>query len=158
MNQEKTLLMNNLLLFIGCNLIIAILFIWGITYVDKYLRVIFLLKITPWENVKGFDPPKRLAYKGVYIWQKKGLFFWHTVYVGQSVNIWARYKQHISNKGSHEIYLDYKKNPSKLRFKAIALSSTHYSNLDALVKRLIMKYKTDVNGYNKTSGNGSSRY
>lgn len=150
--------MNNLLVFIGCNLIFAIIFIWTLSYLDKYLRVAFLLRITPWEKVKGFKPPKRLAYKGVYIWQKKGIIFWHTVYVGQSINIWARYKQHISDKGSHEIYLDYKKNPNKLRFKAIRLSATHYSNLDALEKRLIMKYKTDIRGYNKTAGNGHERF
>lgn len=147
--------MINVIVFIGANLIAAILILWLLTYIDKFTRVNWILATMPWEPVNEFNPSKRYAFKGVYIWQKKRFIGWKTVYVGQSVNVMSRYKQHISDKGCHDIYLDYKANPAQLRFKAFSMKDAHYSDLNALEKRLILKYKTDRNGYNKTAGNGT---
>ena len=151
-------MINTLLGFIGSCFILAIFIIVILIFIDKYLRVKLLLLLTPWQNVGEFEPSNDLKTKGVYLWQKRKFFIWKTVYVGQSVNIFNRYKQHISGKGCPEIYIDYQKNPYKLRFKAISLQKSHYSNLDALEKRLIIKYNTVRHGYNKTAGNGRHRY
>lgn len=150
--------MINTLIYIGLNLIAAIVLLWGWTYVDKCIRLNILLWFTKWQPVATFEPSKKYAFKGVYIWQKKTLTGWKTVYVGQAVNVRNRYKQHLSNRGNPNLYKDYQQNPAKLRFKAFSLTQTHYSDLDALEKRLILKYKTHKKGYNKTAGNGPYRY
>jgi len=150
--------MISLLIFIGILFVVAILVIWLLSFLDKWMRVNILLMFTKWHNADDFIPPRKYRQKGVYLWQKRKFFIWRTVYVGQSVNMSARYKQHITGKGCPQIFKDYKRDPSKLRFKAISMKKAHYTNLNALEKRLIIKYNTVDKGYNKTAGNGKHRY
>lgn len=150
--------MSNTIFFIGGCFIVAILTVWGMFFIDKWVRVIVKLAITPWQNVKTYHPNTKDDFEGVYIWQEKKGFFWRNVYVGQSVKVHRRFKQHISGKGNPDIYRVYCKDPAKLRYKAISMQSVHYHNLDALERRLIHRYNTYRHGYNKTNGNGHVNY
>lgn len=98
-------------------------------------------------------------FAGVYIWQRKGLLRWRVVYVGQSIHVIARFKQHINGHGNPALHQDYL-NGDDLRFMAIPLKNSGFKSLDVLEKHLISKYNTyhNIHCYNKTSGNGHAKY
>lgn len=127
-------------------------------FLDKVLRLPVLIHTRAWQDVDYYSPNMKNDFPGIYIWQKKGAIFWKTVYVGQSVKVHRRFKQHISGKGSPQIYKDFKNKKVKLRYKCVSITETHYKSLDALERRVIKHYKTYSNGYNKTSGNGKKYY
>ena len=60
--------------------------------------------------------------------------------------------QHFTGHGNGDVYADYKYGDSFL-IKIVKLSSSGYSDLDALERDLIKKYNAYSAGYNKTSGN-----
>lgn len=158
--EETSLTSNPLVIILTAivSMIFLLLLTWFLIFLDKYLRVKIFILCAHWQRVDNFAPGRSYSYSGVYIWQEKGWLLWHTVYVGQSVNVRRRFYQHISGKGSPDIYRQYKKHPQKLRFKSIEAYRVHYKNLDALEKRLIDKYNTYRKGYNKTAGNGHRHY
>ncbi len=73
-------------------------------------------------------------------------------YVGQAKKVFFRVNQHFTGHGNGDVYADYKYGDSFL-IKIVKLSSSGYSDLDALERDLIKKYNAYSAGYNKTSGN-----
>ena len=87
--------------------------------------------------------------KGVYKFEVEG-----KIYIGQSINITARYDQHLNAIDNSEFHLALKRNNYKFKFEILESGDFDKSTLDSLEKKYIQDYKSDKLGWNRTAGNG----
>lgn len=73
-------------------------------------------------------------------------------YVGQGKKVLDRVYNHFSGRGNGDVYADYKYGDT-FSIRVVALSSTHYKNLNDLEREYILLLNAYSNGYNKTRGN-----
>ena len=88
--------------------------------------------------------------KGIYKFEVEG-----KIYIGQSINITARYDQHLNAIDNSEFHLALKRNNYKFKFEILESGDFDKSTLDSLEKKYIQDYKSDKLGWNKTAGNGT---
>lgn len=74
-------------------------------------------------------------------------------YVGQSIHVLSRVKNHFSGKGNVDVYKDYCDGMT-FSCKFIFISNTNCKTLNELERLMIEEYNGFTNGYNKTRGNG----
>ena len=88
-------------------------------------------------------------FTGVYILhnETKGLY-----YVGQSVRVFARVKQHFTGHGNGDVYADFKYGDS-FTIKTIPLAESGYQSLNDLERDAIEAFDAHSKGYNMTKGN-----
>ena len=89
-------------------------------------------------------------FTGVYILHNttEGIY-----YVGQSVRVMQRVRQHFTGHGNGDVYADYKYG-HRFTVKVISLTSSGYSSLDDLERDMIEAHYAYSHGYNKQRGNG----
>ena len=73
-------------------------------------------------------------------------------YVGQAKRLFFRVNQHFTGHGNGDVYADYKYG-DRFFVQLIPITSSGYSDIDALERDMIAKYRADSEGYNRTSGN-----
>ena len=88
--------------------------------------------------------------KGIYKFEVEG-----KVYIGQSINITARYDQHLNAIDNSDFHLALKRNNYKFKFEILESGDFDKSTLDSLEKKYIQDYKSDKLGWNRTAGNGT---
>lgn len=88
--------------------------------------------------------------KGIYKFEVEG-----KVYIGQSINITARYDQHLNAIDNSEFHLALKRNNYKFKFEILESGDFDKVTLDSLEKKYIQDYKSDKLGWNRTAGNGT---
>lgn len=88
--------------------------------------------------------------KGIYKFEVEG-----KIYIGQSINITARYDQHLNAIDNSEFHLALKRNNYKFKFEILESGDFDKSTLDSLEKKYIQDYKSDKLGWNRTAGNGT---
>lgn len=93
---------------------------------------------------------KQYNQPGVYIFSN--LSKNNYKYVGQSINMTNRIKNHLRGNGNPEMYNDII-NGDIFAINLVKLNNTNFQNLDSLEKHYITEYNTYYNGYNKTRGN-----
>ena len=88
-------------------------------------------------------------FTGVYILhnETKDLY-----YVGQSVKVLARVKQHLTSHGNGDVYADFKYGDS-FTVKTIPLAESGYQSLNDLERDAIEAFDAYDKGYNMTRGN-----
>ena len=88
-------------------------------------------------------------FTGVYILhnETKDLY-----YVGQSVKVLARVKQHLTSHGNGDVYADFKYGDS-FTVKTIPLAESGYQSLNDLERDAIEAFDAYEKGYNMTRGN-----
>ena len=96
--------------------------------------------------------PSSLAeneFTGVYILHNtsKDLY-----YVGQSVRVFARVRQHFTGHGNGDVYADFKYGDS-FTIKTIPLAGSGYQSLNDLERDAIEAFDAYSKGYNMTKGN-----
>ena len=96
-------------------------------------------------NVKSNIPD----FAGVYI-LRNGIN--NKYYVGQSVHVLKRIKQHFSGKGCEDVYRDYIIGVP-FEVQCISLANSGYNSLNRLERDYIAYYDAYNNGYNRTKGN-----
>ena len=88
--------------------------------------------------------------KGIYKFEVEG-----KIYIGQSINITARYDQHLNAIDNSDFHLALKRNNYKFKFEILESGDFDKSTLDSLEKKYIQDYKSDKLGWNRTAGNGT---
>ena len=88
-------------------------------------------------------------FTGVYILHNtsKDLY-----YVGQSVRVFSRVKQHFTGHGNGDVYADFKYGDS-FTIKTIPLAGSGYQSLNDLERDAIEAFNAYTKGYNMTQGN-----
>lgn len=88
-------------------------------------------------------------FTGVYILHNtsKDLY-----YVGQSVRVFSRVKQHFTGHGNGDVYADFKYGDS-FTIKTIPLAGSGYQSLNDLERDAIEAFDAYSKGYNMTKGN-----
>lgn len=74
-------------------------------------------------------------------------------YVGQSVRVMQRVRQHLTGHGNGDVYADYK-NGDSFTVRTISMSSSGYLSIDDLERDMIEAHDAYDNGYNRQRGNG----
>lgn len=74
------------------------------------------------------------------------------VYVGQSVNIYRRVKQHVTGHGNPDVYFDLRTGDT-FSVTLVLIARTRYTRLNDLERELITLHNAYYSGYNKTRGN-----
>ncbi|EPD77470.1 hypothetical protein HMPREF1527_01403 [Atopobium sp. oral taxon 199 str. F0494] len=75
-------------------------------------------------------------------------------YVGQSVHVLRRVRQHFTGHGNGDVYADWKMG-DKFTIATVSLVGSGYNNLNDLERDVICAYDAYDHGYNRTSGNRS---
>ena len=88
-------------------------------------------------------------FVGVYILHNT---YNNKYYVGQSVHVLKRLRQHFNGKGCEDVYKDYCRG-MPFEIQCIALANSGYDNLNKLERDYISYYNAYYSGYNKTRGN-----
>ena len=91
----------------------------------------------------------RYDFEGVYILHNKTK---EMCYVGQSINVIERAKNHLKGKGNGDVYADFK-HGDLFEVIIIALEDTECGSLNELERKCIAAYHAYEKGYNKTRGN-----
>ena len=88
-------------------------------------------------------------FTGIYVLHNKtkGMY-----YVGQSVRVVGRVRQHLTGHGNGDVYADYKYG-DKFEINLVSLRESGYDSLDALERDAIEAYGAYTKGYNRTRGN-----
>ena len=88
-------------------------------------------------------------FTGIYVLHNKtkGMY-----YVGQSVRVVGRVRQHLTGHGNGDVYADYKYG-DKFEINLVSLRECGYDSLDALERDAIEAYGAYTKGYNRTRGN-----
>lgn len=86
-----------------------------------------------------------------------GVYIIHNItedkyYVGQSINVVQRVRNHLTAKGNGDIYADYKYGHS-FEVGFVDFNGSGFANLDDMERAYISRYNAYLRGYNKTSGN-----
>ncbi len=104
-------------------------------------------ELTAEEFVSLSDAPE---FTGVYILhnETKGMY-----YVGQSVRVMQRVRQHLTGHGNGDVYADYKYG-DHFTVRTISLASSGYLSIDDLERDMIEAYDAYERGYNRQRGNG----
>lgn len=89
-------------------------------------------------------------FTGVYILhnETKGMY-----YVGQSVRVMQRVRQHLTGHGNGDVYADYKYG-DRFTVRTISMASSGYLSIDDLERDMIEAYDAYDSGYNRQRGNG----
>ena len=87
-----------------------------------------------------------------------GVYILHNVdkdmyYVGQSVRVPQRVRQHLTGHGNGDVYADYKYG-DEFTVRTISLTGSGYLSIDDLDRDMIDAYDAYESGYNGTRGNG----
>jgi hypothetical protein len=101
------------------------------------------------DGVAGRSTGESLEFTGVYIL--------HNVtkdkyYVGQSVRVMQRVRQHLTGHGNGDVYADWKYG-DVFTVRTISLVESGYQSLNDLERDMIDAYDAMSSGYNKTRGN-----
>ena len=88
-------------------------------------------------------------FTGIYVIHNKSKDMY---YVGQSVRVVGRVRQHLTGHGNGDVYADYKYG-DKFEINLVSLRESGYDSLDALERDTIEAYGAYTKGYNRTRGN-----
>ena len=88
-------------------------------------------------------------FTGIYVIHNKTK---DKYYVGQSVRMVGRVRQHLMGRGNGDVYADYKYG-DKFEINLVSLRESGYDSLDALERDTIKAYGAYTKGYNRTRGN-----
>lgn len=88
-------------------------------------------------------------FTGIYVIHNKTK---DKYYVGQSVRVVGRVRQHLMGRGNGDVYADYKYG-DKFEINLVSLRESGYDSLDALERDTIEAYGGYTKGYNRTRGN-----
>ena len=88
-------------------------------------------------------------FTGIYVIHNKTK---DKYYVGQSVRVVGRVRQHLMGRGNGDVYADYKYG-DKSEINIVSLRESGYDSLDALERDTIEAYDAYTKGYNRTRGN-----
>ena len=88
-------------------------------------------------------------FTGIYVIHNKSKDMY---YVGQSVRVVGRVRQHLTGHGNGDVYADYKYG-DKFEINLVSLRESGYDSLDALERDTIKAYDAYTKGYNRTRGN-----
>lgn len=88
-------------------------------------------------------------FTGIYVIHNKTK---DKYYVGQSVRVVGRVRQHLMGRGNGDVYADYKYG-DKFEINLVSLRESGYDSLDALERDTIKAYGAYTKGYNRTRGN-----
>ncbi len=104
-------------------------------------------ELTAEEFLSLADAPE---FTGVYILhnETKGMY-----YVGQSVRVMQRVRQHLTGHGNGDVYADYKYG-DRFTVRTISMASSGYLSIDDLERDMIEAYDAYDSGYNRQRGNG----
>lgn len=104
-------------------------------------------ELTAEEFLSLADAPE---FTGVYILhnETKGMY-----YVGQSVRVMQRVRQHLTGHGNGDVYADYKYG-DRFTVRTISMASSGYLSIDDLERDMIEAYNAYDSGYNRQRGNG----
>ena len=104
---------------------------------------------TPMDANEFLTKYVRYDFEGVYILHNltKDMY-----YVGQSINVAERVKNHLKGKGNGDVYADFKYG-DMFEVILIALEDTDYVNLNDLERHCIAAFHAYEKGYNKNRGN-----
>lgn len=94
--------------------------------------------------------PPSPEFTGVYILHNVSQ---DTYYVGQSVRVLQRVRQHLTGYGNGDVYADYKYGDD-FTVRTISLVDSGYLSIDDLEREMIDAYDALEGGYNRTRGNG----
>lgn len=76
----------------------------------------------------------------------------HKYYVGQSVHVYHRLRQHFTGRGNPDVYADYMRG-RPFTIQVIPLEGSGFKTLNELERKAISTYDAYKHGYNKTRGN-----
>ncbi len=88
-------------------------------------------------------------FTGVYVLHNKTKDMY---YVGQSVKVIDRIKQHLTGHGNGDVYADFKYG-DEFEVSTVSLADSGYGSLNDLERDTIAAYDAYSNGYNRTAGN-----
>ncbi len=88
-------------------------------------------------------------FTGVYVLHNKTKDMY---YVGQSVKVIDRIKQHLTGHGNGDVYADFKYGDD-FEVSTVSLTDSGYGSLNDLERDTIAAYGAYNNGYNRTAGN-----
>lgn len=100
-------------------------------------------------SMEGVLSGRGFAGEGIYVFTNMDN---KKTYVGQSVNVLRRVKQHLTGRGSEDLYYDLERE-NKFTIRFVTLKESRFSSLNALEKHYIHKHNSYYGGYNKTQGN-----
>lgn len=100
------------------------------------------------ENRKNKESHLSWQYSGVYILHNETT---DKYYVGQSVNMFRRLRDHFTGYGNHRVYSTYQ-NGDKWFIKTVLLRETDFPSLNVLERSAIYYYNSCENGYNISLG------
>lgn len=111
-------------------------------------------------NSRGISPKRFLELYKNKPFEKPGVYIIHNetkrmYYVGQSVRLSSRLKDHFSGHGNPDVYADYKYG-NKFRIRWVFLDGSEFTDLNFMERYYIKQYNSFENGYNKTAGNKSA--
>lgn len=110
------------------------------------------------EIVKNNKPTEAHEFLNTYIrYDFEGVYIIHNIskdkyYVGQSINVVGRVRNHLKGSGNGDVYADFKYGDN-FEVILIALEDTEYTNLNDLERNCIAAYHAFDKGYNKNRGN-----
>ena len=117
------------------------------------------LEVTPEEILKqrGIAYGRRRTFSYANQYALTGVYILHNTlkekyYVGQSVNVFNRVRQHFTGHGNRGVYADYLTG-DKFMVKVIPLVKSGYTTLNSLERDTITAYNAYYKGYNGTRGN-----
>ena len=108
--------------------------------------------------VKNNKPTEAHEFLNTYIrYDFEGVYILHNIskdmyYVGQSINVVDRVRNHLKGKGNGDVYADFKYG-DKFEVILIAIEDTEYEYLNDLERHCIAAYHAFEKGYNKNRGN-----
>lgn len=110
------------------------------------------------EIVKRNKPVDANEFLNTYVrYDFEGVYIIHNIskdkyYVGQSINVVGRVRNHLKGKGNGDVYADFKYGDN-FEVILIALEDTEYQYLNDLERHCIAAYHAFEDGYNKNRGN-----
>lgn len=111
-------------------------------------------------NGRGISPKRFFNLQKNEPFDQPGVYIIHNetkrmYYVGQSVRLSSRLKDHFSGHGNPDVYADYKYG-NKFRICWVFLDGSEFTDLNFMERYYIKQYNSFENGYNKTAGNKSA--
>lgn len=88
-------------------------------------------------------------FTGIYVLHNKTKDMY---YVGQSVKVIDRIRQHLAGHGNGDVYADFKYG-DEFEVSTVSLADSGYGSLNDLESDTIAAYDAYNNGYNRTAGN-----
>lgn len=136
-------LLNYLLLLSVLALLSLIIYFYFTTEDSKVVETHEEIEFTP---INIYMKRYKRAFAGVYIFKNTNK---NIYYVGQSVQVNKRLRDHVRGRGNPELYRDYKRgHPFEVN-----VIPCHKSDLNRVERKYIRKYNSYYQGYNKTRGN-----